>query len=295
MKVALTGADGLLGSELAAVLKDGGYDLAPILERDVDIVDAAAVRAGLRDIAPELLIHCASYTRVDSAESDIDRVYAVNAFGTFHLARTAAELDCRFVYISTDYVFDGALDRPYRPEDEPAPLNVYGRSKLAGEMLVRTYAPSWTIIRSSSLYGHNGNGFPEKLCRRAVGGGELRVVDDQISSPTYAPELARGIVELLEAAEGGVYHLTNTGAVSWYEFARVLAEELGLPNELTPVSSSEFDAPARRPAYSALDNTAARELGVELRPWRSALREYLEREAEELRPLAGLPSGGEGS
>lgn len=286
MRIAVTGPDGLLGSELMDRLEGSGHQALPLAEADVDVTDDTALRRKLVELKPETVYHLAAYTHVDTAEEDVDRVFAVNAFGTYNLCRAAVAVGCRVIYLSTDYVFDGRTERPYRPDDEPRPLNVYGMSKLAGEFFTRAYAPRWQIVRSSSLYGPRGEGFPVKLCRRAAGGTELRVVRDQFSSPTYAPELARALVELGERADDGIYHLTNTGVVSWYDFARRIVDILGLPNSVVGVSSSEFAAAARRPARSELDTSASRELGVELRPWQTALEEYLRLRGDQLRELA---------
>ena len=290
MSIAVTGPDGLLGGELMDGLRRAGHQPMPLLESEIDITDADALGRFFSEHKPETVYHLAAYTHVDAAEEDVDRVFAVNAFGTYNLCRAAAAVDCRVIYLSTDYVFDGLTESPYLPEDEPNPLNVYGMSKLAGEFFTRAYAPCWLIVRSSSLYGPRGEGFPVKLCRRARNGDELRVVEDQFSSPTYAPELADALVRLGEYADGGIFHLTNSGVVSWYDFALRIVEILGLPNEVVGVSSGEFAAAARRPARSELDTSASRELGIELRPWSEALDEYLADQGVRLRVLAGVES-----
>ncbi len=288
MKVAITGPDGLLGTELVRECLAAGASVAPLLESEVDITDAAAVRRCIRRVSPELVIHTAAFTAVDDAEGEADRAYAVNAYGTFHVCRAAALVNARVIYISTDYVFDGRADRPYRPNDEPKPLQVYGRSKLAGELYVRQHPPGGLIVRTGSLYGPAGTGFPDKLCERAADGDPLKVVNDQWCSPTLSNDLAEAILALADRVTSGVYHLTNPGSVTWYSYALRLVEGLGLPSEVEPVSAEEFCAPVVRPRRVELDCSAAAEEGVVMRPWTEALADYLARCGGWLRRSAGL-------
>ncbi|MCK4595067.1 dTDP-4-dehydrorhamnose reductase [bacterium] len=288
MKVAITGPDGLLGTELVRECLTSGASVAPLLEAEVDITDAAAVRKCIGRVSPELVIHTAAFTAVDDAEGEADRAYAVNAYGTFHVCRAAALVGARVIYISTDYVFDGGAERPYRPDDEPKPLQVYGRSKLAGELYVRQNTPGGLIVRTGSLYGPGGAGFPDKLCGRAADGDPLKVVNDQWCSPTLTNDLAKAILALADKVASGVYHLTNPGSVTWYSYALRLVEGLGLPNEVEPVSAEGFSAPAVRPRRAELDCSAAAEEGVVMRPWTEALADYLARCGGRLRRSAGL-------
>jgi dTDP-4-dehydrorhamnose reductase len=291
LKVAITGPDGLLGTELVREWIAAGASVDPLLEADVDVADAGAVRKRIGRVSPELVVHAAAFTAVDDAETDADRAYAVNACGTFHVCRAAAAVGARVVYVSTDYVFDGRLDRPYSPEDEPRPLQVYGRTKLAGELYVRAHAPGGLVVRTGALYGPGGAGFPDRLCGRAAAGGPLKVVDDRWCSPTYSVDLARAVVVLAERAPSGVHHLTNSGSVTRHGYALRLVGSLGLPNDVVPVGAEEYAAPAARPRRVELDCSAAAALGVAMRPWDEALTDYLDRCGDRLRRLAGLEDG----
>ena len=290
MKVAITGPDGLLGTELVRECIAAGATVDPLLESECDVTDADALRRRLGRVSPELVIHAAAYTDVDGAEADPDRAYAVNAFGTFHVCRAAAAVGARVVYISTDFVFDGTLGRPYAPDDEPRPLQVYGRTKLAGELYVKGHPPGGFIVRTGSLFGPGGAGFPDRLCGRAAAGGPLTVVNDRWCSPTYAPDLGKAVVALAGKADSGVFHLTNAGSVTWYDYALRLVEGLGLEVEVVPVSAKDYAAPAPRPARVELDRSAAEGLNVVMRPWDEALAEYLDRCGDRLRRTAGRES-----
>lgn len=286
MKITITGPDGLLGNELMSQYLDAGASVDPLFESEVDLTDAPAVEAHIQRIKPELIIHTAAYTNVDEAENNFARTFDVNAFGTYYLCKTARHFGTKVVYLSTDYVFDGSGETPLKPEDEPNPLSVYAKSKLAGELFVKTYSRRWLIIRTSSLYGTHGESFADKLCRRAADGEPLRVVNDQRISPTYAPDLAKGIIALVEQADEGIYHLTNQGETNWFEFARAIVNKLELPNELIPVTSEELGLKTPRPRYSVLDNSAAEVFGVTLRPWQEALDDYLSVHGAALKELA---------
>lgn len=290
LKVAITGPDGLLGTELVRECIAAGATVDPLLESECDVTDADALRRRLGRVSPELVIHAAALTDVDGAEADPDRAYAVNAFGTFHVCRSAAAVGARVVYISTDFVFDGSLGRPYAPEDEPRPLQAYGRSKLSGELYVRGHAPGGLVVRTGSLFGPGGPGFPDRLCGRAAAGGPLTVVNDHWCSPTYAPDLAKAVVALAGKADSGVFHLTNAGSVTWHDYALRLVDGLGLEVEVVGVSAKEYAAPAPRPARIELDRSAAAGLDVVLRPWDEALAEYLGRCGDKLRRSAGRES-----
>ena len=286
MKITITGPDGLLGNELMREYLDAGASVDPLFESEVDLTDAPAVEARIQRVKPKLIIHTAAYTNVDAAEDNPAKAFEINAFGTYHLCRAARQIDAKVVYLSTDYVFEGGGETPLKPEDEPAPRSVYGQSKLAGEIYVRGYSPRWLIIRTSSLYGIHGESFADKLCQRAASGEALSVVNDQTISPTYAPDLAKGIIALAEQADEGIYHLTNRGETNWFEFAGEIVASLELPNELLAVTSEELGLKASRPLYSVLDNSAAEALGVSLRPWQEALVDYLSVHGEALKELA---------
>jgi dTDP-4-dehydrorhamnose reductase len=287
LKVAITGPDGLLGTELVRECIAAGATVDPLLESECDVTDADGLLRRLGRVSPELVIHTAAYTDVDGAEADPDRAYAVNAFGTFHVCRAAAAVGARVVYLSTDFVFDGTLGRPYTTDDEPRPLQVYGRTKLAGELYVLGHPPGGLVVRTGSLFGPGGPGFPDRLCARVTAGGPLTVVNDRWCSPTSATDLAKAVVALAAKADSGVFHLTNTGVLTWYDYALHLVDGLGLEVEIVPVSAKDYPTPASRPAKVELDRSAAEGLGVVMQPWDRALADYLDRYGDRLRRAAG--------
>lgn len=277
MKAILLGAGGQLGQELQRAL--AAWELHPFSHRELDISDSGQVRRVMRDLAPRVAINCAAYTRVDDCEEHVQRAFRVNAWAVRDLARLCREEGCQLVHISTDYVFGGEKGQPYTEQDLPRPLNVYGVSKLAGEHFALGLAPRALVVRSSGLYGPGGEGgnFVEVMLRRARAGEPLRVVEDQVLSPTYTRELARALRQLIRAGAAGLYHVANRGACSWYRFAREIFSQAGLEVDLQPISSAAYGAAARRPAYSALDSGKAWQLlGGPLSPWQEALARYLQ-------------------
>ena len=270
----VTGAGGMLGHDLVAALD--GREVTAATRGDLDVTDPAAVRAAAA--GHDVVVNAAAYTGVDAAESDEDTARAVNATGAGHLAAAAADVGARFVQVSTDYVFDGTATRPY-PEDAPlAPLGAYGRTKADGERLVRAAHPGAHIVRTAWLYGANGASFPKTMLGLARDRETVSVVTDQIGQPTWTRDLARAIVALLDAeAPSGTYHGTNSGAASWFEFARATFELAGLdPERVLPTDAASFVRPAPRPAYSVLGHDAWARAGLpEPRPWREALAEAI--------------------
>ena len=215
-----------------------------------------------------MVIHCAAYTNVDKAEEEPEKAELINVKGTENIAKVSAELDIPVVYISTDYVFDGSKNTPYTPDDIPNPLNIYGKTKLVGEEMIKKYCKKYYIVRTSWLYGHYGKNFVETMISMADKP-ELKVVDDQIGCPTWTVELANGILKLLSKPYG-TYHVCGGGQTSWYGFAKEIFKNMNLDVNLIPCSSAEFPRPAKRPAYSAMDNQKL------CRNWESALRDYIE-------------------
>jgi len=278
--ILLLGAAGQLGRDLARVL--AGPRLVALTRQDLDVADAGAVERTLAAIAPALVLNTAASHRVDDIEGDPRPAFLVNAVAVHHLARACARHAARLVHFSTDYVFGGAAPGPYAEGAPPAPLSAYGVSKLAGELLVGQADPRHLIVRSSGLYGTagssgKGGNFVETMLRLAREGRPIRVVDDQVCAPTYTADLAEAVGRLVAAdPPGGVYHLTNGGACSWFAFARRIFELTGLAADLAPTTSAAYGAPARRPANSVLLNTRAAALGLPpLRPWDAALAAYL--------------------
>jgi dTDP-4-dehydrorhamnose reductase len=277
--VLVTGAGGQLGQALCRRL---GSRLAWAGGRgELDVRDAAAVRRLLDEVRPDVVVNASAYNKVDAAESEPGEALAVNAEGPLHLARAARERDALIVHVSTDYVFDGRRTEPYGEDDRPNPTSAYGVSKLAGELLVASAAPQHLLVRTSGVFGAGGSkakggSFVERILARARAGEPLRVVSDQVFSPTYAPDLAGGILALLDAGARGLFHVTNQGSCTWNEMATAALEMAGPRVPVQAIRTDELGAPARRPAYSVLDNARYRGLGlVPLRPWREALREML--------------------
>jgi dTDP-4-dehydrorhamnose reductase len=269
VKIIVTGAGGMLAHDLVPELTRRGHAVLALRRHELDVTDAAAVTACLSAEAPAAVVQCAAYTAVDAAESDPDAAFRTNAIGAANVARACQRFDGLFVYPSTDYVFAGDADRPYAPQAPTAPINTYGRSKLAGEQETRR-APRWLIVRTSWLYGAGGKNFVDTIARLARERNRLEVVDDQTGRPTWAPALARTIAELLEAQTTGILHATDGGpSVSWFGFAKEIVALVGSPAEVVPVSSEQFASAAPRPRYSVLDcDRTERLLGHPLSDWK---------------------------
>lgn len=279
MRTLLIGANGQLGQELGQVYAD--YNLIPLTHADLDVTDPKQSEAVLDRYAPDLILNTAAYHRVDECEDFPAKAYEVNAIAVRNLARLAKAHGAVLVHFSTDYVFDGSVKRPYTEADPPCPLGAYGVSKLAGEHFIRAVHDRHFIIRTCGLYGiagssGKGGNFIETMLRLAREGKEIRVVGDQVLTPTSAKELAKKVRQLVETDAYGLYHITNNGACSWYEFAAAIFEMVGVHPELQETTSGAFGAKAPRPVYSVLDNANLRALGLDdLRHWRDALKEYL--------------------
>ena len=275
MRIVVTGARGQLGVELVRALQACGEVIGCDLpEWDITGANCTDRVAALQ---PVWVVHAAAVTDVDGCERQPEVAMAVNAEGTRRVAEGCRRAGAGLLYLSTDYVFDGRKGAPYVEGDPTGPLNAYGCSKLEGEAAVRCVAPRWMIVRTAWLYGRQGKNFVKTICEKAAGGEPLRVVDDQVGSPTYATDLAEAIARLVSLGQSGTYHVTNGGACSWYEFAQEILRLAGFgPVPLSPISSGELDRPARRPAYSVLANAAWQAAGLPpLRPWPEALAAML--------------------
>jgi dTDP-4-dehydrorhamnose reductase len=279
MKIAILGANGQLGSDLRKALE--GHDVHPFTRVDFDVTDHAAARGALMALGPNVVLNTTAYHRVDDCETNADRAYAVNALAVLNLIRVVNDLNGVLVHISTDYVFDGRTETPYTENSAPFPLSVYANSKLAGETLVRTTARKYILIRTCGLYGAagsqgKGGNFVETMLAKARRRESIRVVADQQVTPTYTLDLARQIAVLLRKEQSGLFHMTNEGSCSWYEFARAIFELTGQDADLSPTTTEAYKAPAIRPRFSVLENGRLKELGLNhMRHWRDALAAYL--------------------
>ncbi len=279
MRVLLFGARSQLGYDLLQAWSDA--EVRALSHRDCDVTDAAAVRAAVEAARPHLVVNLAAAHRVDELEREPTAAFHVNAYGAWLVARSAAAAGAAVLWVSTDYVFSGTARRPYREEDPPGPVNAYGASKAAGERLVALANPRHYIVRSSGLYGTagssgKGGNFVETMLRLAREGRPVRVVNDQVLGPTATADLAAALVRLARTEAYGIYHITNAGAISWHDFAALIFRLTGTPARLVPVSSTEYGAPARRPAYSVLANERLRAVGLPpLRAVGEALAAYL--------------------
>lgn len=271
----ITGAHGMLGHDLVAVLAD--QDVTAVGHAELDVADPDAVRAVIDRVRPDVVVNAAAYTAVDAAEREEAAAFRVNALGPAALARAVAGTRIRLVQVSTDYVFDGTATEPYAEDAPLAPLGAYGRTKAAGEWAVSAYAPENAyVVRTAWLYGAHGSCFPRTMVRLAAGHGTLDVVDDQTGSPTWTVDLARQIRALVESdAPAGTYHGTGAGSCTWYEFARAVFRHAGLdPDRISPTTTEAFPRPAPRPAYSVLGHRARDRAGLApVRDWRDALDE----------------------
>ncbi len=283
MKVFVTGAGGQLGHDVINELRKRGHeavgsDLAAG-EVTLDITDAAAVRAALQREKPEAVIHCAAWTAVDLAEDNEEKVRAINAGGTKNIADVCKDLGCKLLYISTDYVFDGQGDTPWKPDcKEYKPLNVYGQTKLEGELAVADTLEKYFIVRIAWVFGKNGSNFIKTMLDIGKKHDKLRVVCDQVGTPTYTVDLARLLADMVETEKYGYYHATNEGGfISWYAFAVEIFRQAGYATEVIPVTAEQYGlSKAARPANSRLDKSKLAEAGFALLPpWQDALKRYL--------------------
>ncbi len=276
MKVLVTGVKGQLGHDVIKELEKRGHTAVGVDIDNMDITDQEAVRRVVTQAAPEAVVHCAAYTAVDAAEDHEELCRLVNAKGTEHIVSVCRDLDCKLMYISTDYVFNGQGERPWEPDDEREPLNVYGQTKYEGELAVETLE-KYFIVRSAWVFGVNGKNFIKTMLNLGKTRDSLTVVDDQIGSPTYTYDLARLLVDMVETEKYGRYHATNEGLCSWYEFACEIFKEAGIQVKVSPVSSDMYPARAKRPMNSRMDKSKLRDMGFEPMPsWQDALRRYLE-------------------
>ena len=282
MKVLVTGVKGQLGYDVVKELTSRGHTAIGVDIDDMDITDSNSVNDVITHTNPDAVIHCAAWTAVDLAEYDenIPKVEAVNTYGTKNIAQVCKNIHCKMVYISTDYVFDGQGTEPWQPDcKEYAPLNVYGRTKLDGELAVSRIMDKYFIVRIAWVFGKNGNNFIKTMLRVGKAHDRVTVVNDQIGTPTYTGDLARLLADMVETEKYGYYHATNEGGyISWYDFAKEIFKQAGYSTEVVPVTTAEYGlSKAKRPFNSRLDKSKLAEAGFKPLPtWQDALTRYLE-------------------
>ena len=276
MKVFVTGVKGQLGYDVVNELEKRGLEAIGVDIQEMDITDADSVNQVIGAAAPDAVIHCAAYTAVDAAEDNVEICRKVNADGTQNIANMCRKLDIPMIYISTDYVFDGQGERPWLPEDERAPLNVYGQTKYEGELAVQNTLDKYFIVRIAWVFGVNGKNFIKTMLNLGKTRDHLTVMNDQFGSPTYTYDLARLLVDMIQTDKYGIYHATNEGICTWYEFACEIFRQAGITVDVTPVSADQYPAKAKRPSNSRMSKDKLEENGFERLPsWQDALGRYL--------------------
>jgi len=277
VKILVTGATGQLGKDVVHFFSNY-CTVFGMSREDLDVTELEQCQQKISEIRPDAIIHCAAFTAVDLAESETDQAFKVNAVGSRNVALAAEKIGAKICYLSTDYVFDGTSNSPYNEYDNTNPINVYGKSKRAGEILVQNLSSKFFIVRTSWLYGLYGNNFVKTILRMARKGEQLKVVCDQVGSPTFSEDLAAFLYRLVTTEKYGIYHATNSGACSWYEFAKEIVRLKGLHSEVAPCATDAFPRPALRPNYSVLDHQSIRSNGFsDFRHWRDALELFLEK------------------
>ena len=276
MKVLVTGVKGQLGYDVVNELTKRGIEAVGVDIQDMDITDAASVEKVIGEVAPDAVIHCAAYTAVDAAEDNVELCRRVNADGTQNIANVCKKLDCKMIYISTDYVFDGEGTRAWEPDDERHPLNIYGQTKYEGELAVQNTLEKYFIVRISWVFGVNGKNFIKTMLNLGKTHDHLTVVNDQFGSPTYTYDLARLLVDMGQTDKYGIYHATNEGICNWYEFACEIFRKAGMNVDVAPVPAYEYPTKAKRPENSRMSKEKLTENGFERLPsWQDALERYL--------------------
>ncbi len=276
MKLLVTGVKGQLGHDVVKECEKRGITAIGVDIEEMDITDAAACEKVIKEAKVDAVIHCAAYTAVDAAEDNIELCRKINAEGTENIVKVCRELNIKMMYFSTDYVFNGKGDRPWKTDDERSPLNVYGQTKYEGELAVENSLEKYFILRIAWVFGVNGKNFIKTMLRLGKEKGAVSVVNDQIGSPTYTADLAVLAVDMIQTDQYGTYHATNEGLCSWYEFACQIFNEANMDVKVTPVSSDAFPAKAKRPSNSRMDKSKLTKNGFSPLPgWQDALKRYL--------------------
>lgn len=278
MNITVLGANGMLGTDLVRAATQAGHGVSGLAHSVIDITDVSSLQQNLRPC--DWVVNCAAYTQVDKAEEERDLAFRINGEGAGRLAERCAEMHTPMLHISTDYVFSGDHEQAYREEDEPAPINVYGASKLAGEEAVREVGGEHLVVRVESLFGKHGKNFVRTIASRALEGqDEFRVVVDQVCSPSYTRHVSDGLLQLMQGGYRGTVHMTASGSCSWFEFAEAIVASVGSKAAVTPVPSTAYPTPAARPKNSVMDNSRFRQwTGGVLPSWQDGLTEYVNEE-----------------
>ena len=276
MKVLVTGVKGQLGYDVVKDLKKRGHEPIGVDREEMDLMNNDAIREFIMNTRPEAIIHCAAYTAVDKAEEEVEVCYQVNAEATKVIAECAKELDITLIYISTDYVFDGTKEGEYVETDVPNPINVYGASKLLGEQYVQQLLEKYYIVRISWVFGENGNNFIKTMRRLGSERDELNIIHDQVGSPTYTADLAPLLVDMMETNKYGIYHATNEGTCSWFEFANEIFKQSNMEVKINPITTDQYPTAAKRPMNSRMSKFKLGENGFNLLvTWKEALKSYI--------------------
>ncbi len=286
MKILLIGAKGQLGMDCQVALSLSGYQVISLDLPEFDATNVDQVRHQMELHKPDVILNCAAFTRVDDCETQTDIAYSINADIPATLSYMAMKFNCHLIHISTDYVFDGKkpLFESYREEDETHPLSIYGRSKWIGENVIRNGRSNYAILRTAWLYGRHGNNFPKAILRKALQGKEIRIVHDQFGTPTWSWRLAQQIKIIIEHQLRGIFHATNEGFTTWYDFACLFLTEMKLPCfSAFACSTEEYPTPAKRPANSILENNQLKKIGFNvMRPWEEDVKEFVSKYRNEL-------------
>ena len=282
MKIALIGADGQLGTDILRYFAQKGADIVGLTQSDIEVCDLQSCSNALLSLKPGLVINTAAFHQVDVCEDEAVKSFEVNAGGVKILSDICLSIDAALMHFSTDFVFGGyPKNEPFTEEDCPAPISLYGISKLAGELVIKYKMAKYYLLRVCGLYGHAGSlgkgyNFVELMIRLAKEGKDIKVVDDQVLTPTSTKDVTEKLLELIQTEEYGLYHLTNTGSCSWYEFACEIFKLAGLSPNISPTTSQTFGAKAKRPEYSVLDNKNLRAIGLkDMRNWKESLADYI--------------------
>lgn len=275
MKVLVTGASGQLGYDVIKRLEKLNIECLGTDRNTLDITNKEQVRSVILNYRPNVVVHCAAYTAVDKAEDDRDICYNINVLGTKYIADICKEIDAKMVYISTDYVFDGEGDTPFNVDDKPNPINYYGQTKYEGELEVQKIVEAYFIVRISWVFGVNGNNFVKTMLKLGRERDEISVVADQIGSPTYTYDLAELLIEMIKTDKYGIYHVTNEGFCSWYEFACEIFKQAGIDIIVNPIKTEEYPTRAKRPKNSKLSKDKLKHDFNFNRPWQFAIEDYM--------------------